>query len=72
MLTIFPEALKQLLILERSPPSSPGPEASVANPLDLDGLNAEQKRKLDAFLQELTVSRVGQPLLLGIFHLLSM
>ena len=67
MLTIFTEALKQLLILKRSPTSSPEPEpeASTATPLDLESLNAEQKRKLDGFLQELTVSPIDNPLIDG-------
>lgn len=52
------EALKSLLIIERTPSPSPESERASADPLNVNNLDAEQKKKLERFLQDLTVRAI--------------
>jgi hypothetical protein len=60
------EALKSLLILERTP--SPGPEDVPASPapINLENLNPVQKSQLDRFLKGLVVCHI-QRLMSSVF-----
>ncbi|KAF4621903.1 hypothetical protein G7Y89_g14442 [Cudoniella acicularis] len=55
------EALKQLMVLPRTPSPSPSLPPVSADPLNLENLDGDQKRRLQAFLQELTGGGNGSP-----------
>lgn len=50
------EALKQLMIIDRTPSPSREPEPVVApNPMDIEALDDEQREQLAKFMKQLTV-----------------
>jgi len=53
LMLCYLEALKSLLIIERTPEPSVTPEPD--EPINIDELSASQKAKLDKFLEGLTV-----------------